>query len=134
MDSTPVTGPPVVLIVEDNLEQRTLLREFLADVLTCDLREAGDGDAALGAVRCCRPDLVLLDLHIPPAGGMQVLQTLRADALLSDVPVIVLSGSRLPADIARVEAAGACRYIEKPYDLDELETAVLAALRPPTVA
>ena len=71
---------------------------------------------------------MLLDLHIPPHGGLQVLQELRADASLARVPVIVMSGSRAPADIATIEAAGVSRFIEKPYDLDELENAIFSML------
>ncbi len=127
--STRSTGsPPVLLLVEDNPEQRGLLREFLSDILPCDLREAPDGHAALHHARAQRPNLVLLDLQVPPHGGIQVLQTLRSEAALGDVPVIVMSGSRLPSDLAEVAAAGVFCFIEKPYSLDDLESAIFAAL------
>ena len=71
-----------------------LIREFVSELLPCELREAPDGLTALAQARDCRPNLVLLDLHIPPHGGLQVLQELRADATLAQVPVIVMSGSR----------------------------------------
>ena len=119
---------PVVLLVEDNPEQRGLLREFLSDILPCDLREAPDGYVALDQARARRPNLVLLDLQVPPHGGIQVLQTLRSEAALGDVPVIVMSGSRLPADLEEVATADVFCFIEKPYSLDDLESAIFAAL------
>ncbi|HMA33016.1 MAG TPA: response regulator [Chloroflexia bacterium] len=127
----PHSPPPVLLVVEDNLEQRALLREFLPEIVRCDLREAADGVSALAEAQACRPSLVLLDLHIPPRGGIDLLHTLRADAALASVPVIILSGSRLAADLERVAQAGVFRFIEKPYNLDDLETAVHAALDAP---
>src|SRR6476661_1826842 len=125
------TPAPVLLVVEDNVDQRTLLREFLGDVLPCDLREAADGVSALEQAQDRRPNLVLLDLQIPPQGGLQLLGEMRAHAQLADVPVIVLSGSRAADDLAGVEAAGVFRFIEKPYDLDDLESAVVAARSAP---
>jgi CheY-like chemotaxis protein len=119
---------PVLLVVEDSADQRMLIREFVSELLPCELREAPDGLTAMVQARDCRPNLVLLDLHIPPHGGLQVLQELRADATLAQVPVIVMSGSRAPADLATIEAAGGSRFIEKPYDLDELESAIFSML------
>lgn len=119
---------PVLLVVEDSPEQRMLLGEFLTDVLPCQVWEAADGDTALAHAQAHPPDLVLTDLHIPPRGGLPFLRALRANPLFTQVPVIVLSGSRRPEDIAAIEAVGACRFIEKPYDLDDLEAAILACL------
>ncbi len=126
-DSAP-TPLPVLLLVEDNAEQRLMLREFFADFLACDLREAAEGNAAMALALDCPPDLVLLDLHIPPHGGLSLLQTMRDDPRLANVPVIVVSGSRLPSERAAVLAAGAYCFVEKPYDLDLLESRVLGAL------
>lgn len=128
MTTVPNDHNPVLLVVEDSADQRMLIREFVSELLPCELREAPDGLTAMAQARDCRPNLVLLDLHIPPHGGLQVLQELRADATLAQVPVIVMSGSRAPADLATIEAAGGSRFIEKPYDLDELESAIFSML------
>jgi CheY-like chemotaxis protein len=128
MTTVPNDHNPVLLVVEDSADQRMLIREFVSELLPCELREAPDGLTAMAQARDCRPNLVLLDLHIPPHGGLQVLQELRADATLAQVPVIVMSGSRAPADLATIEAAGVSRFIEKPYDLDELESAIFSVL------
>ena len=123
------SSTPVVLLVEDSAEQRLLLREFLADILTADFCEAADADTGYAHVRARTPDLVLLDLHVPPHGGLALLHALRADPALRHVQVIVLSGSRRPEDLAVIAAAAPCRFIEKPYDLDVLEAAILECLQ-----
>jgi CheY-like chemotaxis protein len=123
-----VPATPVLLVVEDNLEQRTLLREFLPEIVRCDLKEASDSNTALVHLRDCRPDIVLLDLHVPPRGGQAILHAIADDPYLADVRVIVLSGSRAPADLALIDNDYVFRFLEKPYNLDDLEDAVRAAL------
>jgi CheY-like chemotaxis protein len=122
---------PVLLVVEDNPEQRMLLGEFIPDVLACELHLVENTEAALVHARIRRPDLVLLDLQVPPHGGMEMLRALRSDAELLGVSVIVLSGSHRAEEVAAVEAEGGCRFIEKPYDLDVLEQAILDCLPKP---
>ena len=66
------------------------------------------------------PALVLLDLHLPDLPGEQVLARLKAEPLLRDIPVVVLSADALPATIARLKAAGATDYLTKPLDVPRL--------------
>ncbi len=120
---------PVLLIVEDSPEQRMLLREFIADLLPCALHEAGDTDTGLTLARRHRPDLLLMDLYLPPRGGMVLLRTITADPQFQDTQVIVLSGSRRAEEIAEIEKLDACRFIEKPYNLDDLEAAIFECLK-----
>ena len=121
---------PVLLIVEDSPDQRMLLREFIADILPCTLHEAARPSTALTLAGRTPPDLVLMDLHVPPRGGMAVLRALRAGPQFTSTQIIVLSGSRRADEIAEIEAAAACRFIEKPYNLDDLEAvAIFACLK-----
>ncbi|WP_207425826.1 PleD family two-component system response regulator [Pedobacter sp. SYSU D00535] len=64
------------------------------------------------------PDLIFLDLWMPQLPGDQVLKTIREDAAISDIPVVVMSASRDGAQIAR--EAGANDFLAKPFDIDEL--------------
>ncbi len=131
LNTTESEAAPVLLIVEDNPEQRMLLSEFIPEILPCALHLVSDAEAALARARAHHPHLVLLDLHVPPHGGIALLRALRGDVQLSDVAVIVLSGSHRAEDVAAVEAEGGCRFIEKPYDLDVLEQAILDCLPKP---
>lgn len=74
---------------------------------------AADGEAALEAVRRARPTLVLLDIRMPKMGGVQVLEALRADPALKDLPVVMLTNYSDPNLVERCLALGAAGYLVK---------------------
>jgi signal transduction histidine kinase/ActR/RegA family two-component response regulator len=116
--------PLDVLYIEDNRSNVEVIAAFLAPHAHVQLRTATTGDAGLALARARRPDIILLDIHLPGMDGYEVLQRLRADAALSDVPVIALSADAMPHDVQRGLAAGFDRYIAKPVDLAELSGAL----------
>jgi CheY-like chemotaxis protein len=83
-----------VLVVDDEESVRRLIVETLSSE-GYSLREAADGHAALAAIRAQPPDAVLLDLLMPGLDGFGVLEQLRQDPELLDLPVVVLTGKRL---------------------------------------
>lgn len=107
---------PVVLIVDDEIQVRRLLRVTL-EGSGYRVLEASDGQSGLSEVAMQRPDVVLLDLGLPDSSGISVLQRLRE---WSDVPVIILTV--LDSDQDKVEAldAGADDYVTKPFSIPEL--------------
>jgi CheY-like chemotaxis protein len=66
-----------------------------------------------------KPDLILLDLHLPDIPGHEVLDRLRADPATANIPVVVISADATAGAQARLRAAGARGYLTKPIDLDE---------------
>ena len=115
-------GRSTILVCDDD----DRLRELMKVTLGGDYRyvEATDGDAALAACRAERPDLVLLDVMLPGASGLEVLEALRGDARLRDVPVIVVSAWQTPDDQAAAATAGADDFLGKPFELEDLTEAV----------
>lgn len=109
-----------VLYVEDNPSNVDVISAFLARQANIRLRTAADGAAGLALAKAQRPDIVLLDIHLPGMDGYRVLAELRADAQLRRVPVVALSADAMPHDVQRGLAAGFDRYITKPVDLGEL--------------
>jgi CheY-like chemotaxis protein len=111
-----------VLIVEDDALQARLLCECLARTgLGGSVSMVYDGDEALAWLRRARdgseyrlPDLVLLDFQLPGLDGAEVVQAIRAEPGLSHIPVLVVSTSAEPGDVARAYASGANCYIRKP--------------------
>lgn len=89
------------------------------------VRRVKDAVAGLKALRQGRPDLILLDVVLPGMSGFEFLELLRRE---SRVPVMLISGRRRPADLARGAALGADDYLVKPFSLDELRARVKAAL------
>ena len=113
---------PTILICDDDEPLRELMKVTLGD----DYRyvEAPDGETALTLCREERPDLVLLDVMLPGANGLQVLEALRADDRLERLPVVVVSAWQTPDDRAAAATAGADGFLGKPFELEELTTAV----------
>jgi CheY-like chemotaxis protein/nitrogen-specific signal transduction histidine kinase len=90
-----------VLVVDDDPAFRSVVRHVLAP--SADrVSEVGDGAGALLAMRFERPDLVLLDLDIPPPDGRTVLAEMRQDQRLDDVPVVVVTSAELDGDQRRM--------------------------------
>jgi len=135
-EDAPMVAPPAVarlafdvLYVEDKASNIEVIAAFLARHPNIRLRTARDGVTGLVLAREKRPDIVMLDIHLPDMSGYQVLQQLRADPGLRDIPVLALSADAMLHDIQRGLAAGFDRYIAKPVDLNQLLGAVNTLLR-----
>jgi DNA-binding response OmpR family regulator len=81
---------------------------------------APDGETGLRLAVAERPDLVLLDLHLPDLPGDEVLRELRLDARTRSIPVVVLSADATEDRIRRLVAAGARTYLTKPLHIGRL--------------
>ena len=121
------TRPARILLVEDNEADVRLTREALREAGDgVRLTAVGDGEQALAYLRrqegfseAPRPDLVLLDLNLPRKNGREVLREIKADHRLSLIPVVVLSTSASPSDVAACYELHANAYVTKPRDFDE---------------
>jgi CheY-like chemotaxis protein len=109
-----------ILICDDEVTMRLLLRVVLNSEY--EFSEAADGFEALELARRAKPDLVVLDIMLPGGNGLVLLEQLRADPALRDIPAIVLTAS--PDFEAAALAVGAERFFTKPFDPDELRAAV----------
>jgi CheY-like chemotaxis protein len=111
-----------ILLVEDNPGDAQLVRMAFAEALaSARVSVVTDGEAALARLREeGPPDLLLLDLNLPGLTGHEVLQSIRADAALRRLPVVVLSSSDAEADVTRSYELGANSHIVKPGDVDAL--------------
>ena len=125
------------LYIEDNLPNVQLMEGILAYRPEVRLLTALEGETGVDMARQHRPDVILLDLHLPDINGDEVLRRLRADENLKNVPVIIISADATPGQIERLLAAGANEYLAKPFNiarllniLDQHFLAVEAAKRP----
>jgi len=113
-----ISNRPLVLVVDDDqpiqILMQSLLREFGFNPVT-----AGSGEAAMTTVKNgVRPDLVLLDIHMPGMTANEAIRALRDEDGLAELPILILSGERLSP--REVEAMGANGAIQKPFDIAEL--------------
>ena len=98
------------------------------------LLTAPEGETVQELVRRQRPDLVLLDLHLPGIDGEEVLRRLRADPRTADLPVVMVSADVNPWHRERLLEAGADDYLTKPLDVPRflgVVNGLLVAAAPP---
>ncbi|MFF1699417.1 response regulator [Streptomyces sp. NPDC058257] len=130
--TTPAATPIDVLLVEDDPGDELMTREAFEDnKIRNKLHVARDGEEALDFLyqrgeyaRVPRPDLILLDLNLPKYDGRQVLEKIKSDPDLKDIPVVVLTTSAAEEDILRSYKLHANAYVTKPVDLDQFIAAV----------
>jgi chemotaxis family two-component system response regulator Rcp1 len=116
-----------MLLVEDNPGDVRLIVETLEEYrLYNTLNVVSNGIEALAYLRqeghhadATRPDLILLDLNLPRMDGREVLAEIKTDASLRQIPVVVLTTSDQPQDVADCYDQHANCYITKPLDFDE---------------
>jgi CheY-like chemotaxis protein len=111
------TDARTVLCVEDNGSNVRLLERALAGRPHVTLEIARTGRLGVEIALDLRPDLILLDLHLPDHSGDEVLRVLRTDPRTATIPVVMLSGDALPGTAARLLAAGATAFLAKPLDI-----------------
>jgi CheY-like chemotaxis protein len=116
----PEAGVKVLYVEDDEMSMR-LVETVLRRRGDCVLLSARDGEAGLRLAAGMRPDLVLLDLHLPDMSGERFLRCLQAPAHAGTAPVVVLSADARPETAARLLAAGAAHFLTKPLDLAQLQ-------------
>ncbi len=84
-----------IVIIEDELDARVLLRRILQYTRKYNIFEAADGNSGINLIRTEKPDLVLLDLMLPGIDGFTILDMMKADVELRDIPVIVITAKDL---------------------------------------
>jgi CheY-like chemotaxis protein len=109
-----------VLYVEDNETNVEIMRAMLAQRPQVVLEVATLGLDGLEAARRLRPDLILLDMHLPDISGQELLRHLKQDDDAAAIPVVVVSADATPARIQQALTLGAARYVTKPIDLAAL--------------
>jgi adenylate cyclase len=120
--------PPLILIVDDNADNREILEARLASQ-GYQTTQAIDGEEALQAVRAQLPDLILLDVMMPKLDGFEVTRQLRADPTLPYIPIILVTAKVALQDVVHGLDAGADEYLTKPVEHAALVARVRANLR-----
>ena len=105
------------LYIEDNLPNVQLMEGILAHRPQVRLLSAGQGALGIELARQNRPDVILLDLHLPDINGDEVLRQLRADDATRQIPIVMISADATPGQIERMLAAGANDYLSKPFGI-----------------
>ncbi len=110
----------VVHYVEDNETNVEVMRGVLAQRPQVRMDVSITGLDGLAAIRARRPDLILLDMHLPDISGMDLLHHLKQDPATADIPVVIVSADALVDQIDAALDAGAPRYLTKPVSVSQL--------------
>jgi len=116
-----------ILIVEDNDKNMKLVRDVLQAKGYATI-EAGTGEDGVRLAAEHKPDLVLMDIHLPGISGIEALSRLRADAATAAIPVAAVTASVMQQDRAMIMDAGFDAYVSKPISLREFVDTVRTLL------
>jgi len=108
-----------ILIADDKPSSRELICTLLEHA-GYEVCEAGDGVEALEVAREAKPDLILLDIHMPKLDGYGTVQEMRRDERLKHLPIVALTASAMRGDHDKAVRAGFTAYITKPVSLTAL--------------
>ncbi len=112
-----------VAVIEDDPDIADIVR-FTLEAEDAQVRVARDGVTGLALITSWAPDLVLLDVAMPQKDGFQVLDALRCNTRIRQMPVIMMTARNQGADVQQALSAGADDYLVKPFDLNALITKV----------
>ncbi|MGH9274136.1 MAG: diguanylate cyclase domain-containing protein [Acidimicrobiales bacterium] len=130
MVAAPVEGPkrPRLVVIEDDEHLRELVRHVM-EPIGWDVTTTASAALGHSAITAGDPDVVVLDLNLPDASGLAVLATLQADELTAWIPVVVVSGDHTRHAATAALLNGAQDFVTKPFEVEELQARLTAALR-----
>jgi len=117
-----------ILIIEDDPAYCSMM-ELILQMEGFDARTASDGQSGLALLRGKRPDLILCDIMMPGMDGHSVLEVLKGDDRLVDIPFIFVTALAEREHVRGGMSAGADDYLPKPFSADELLAAVTSRIR-----
>ena len=118
----------VILYIEDNVDNRTLIRRILT-AEGYELKEAANAGEALATLNLMHPDLILMDINMPDVDGYTLTAQIRAMSGFESVPIVALTANVMRGDRERSLEAGCDGYIQKPIDIDILPQQIERYLR-----
>lgn len=117
-----------ILYVEDNVDNRTLVRRILM-AEGYNLLEAVNAAQALEVLQSSQPDLILMDINMPDMDGYSLTAKIKKTPGLENIPIVALTANVMRGDRERSLEAGCDGYIQKPIDIDLLSEQIERFLR-----
>jgi len=116
-----MSKPSSILYVEDDAPSREIMQLLVQDLMGIQaLSIFEDSHNFLERVRALepRPEIILLDIHVPPMSGFEMLMLLRTESEFANTPIVALTASVMNEEVARLRQAGFNAIIPKPLDMD----------------
>jgi len=115
----PTESKGTILYVEDNVDNRTLVRRILVSE-DYELLEAVNAMDALRVLESAKPDLILMDINMPDMDGYTLTSRIKTTPGFERVPILALTANVMRGDKEKTLEAGCDGYIQKPLDIDQL--------------
>jgi two-component system chemotaxis response regulator CheY len=110
-----------VLVVDDFATMRKIVRNILKQIGFEDISEAEDGNAALRVLKNEKIGLVVTDWNMPNMSGLELLQEIRRDSQISNLPVLMVTAEGLKENVMEAIKAGVNNYVVKPFTAEVLQ-------------
>lgn len=123
----PGSDKTTVLLVEDNQMNKILVREILT-LNGYAIIEASSGTEALKVLSTQKPDLILMDLHLPEMDGVTATRIIKCDESNRSIPVLALTASAMKGEEDEILCKGFDGYVAKPIEVKKLLEAITANL------
>ena len=121
---------PTVLYIEDNRDNRMLVRRILmASDYEFQVQEADNARTGIEMASQNPPDLILMDMSMPEMDGLSATRILRGIDHLRDIPIVALTANAMEGDREKSLEAGCTGYIRKPVDVDKLPDEIYHYIR-----
>jgi two-component system, chemotaxis family, chemotaxis protein CheY len=117
-----------ILIVEDSVTTRALIRAIIEEIGDFNAIEAGSGFEALKLLPTQEFNLVITDVNMPDINGLELINFIKNNSRYSHIPLIIVSTERSDEDRKRGMALGAMAYITKPFKAHELQEVIKQAI------
>jgi two-component system cell cycle response regulator DivK len=112
-----MAAPKTILHIEDNLENRVLIRRLLMSV-GYEVLEAENAHQAMDILSVSMPHLILMDINMPDIDGYSLTTELKSRSNFNKVPIVAITANVMRGDREKVFKSGCNGYIEKPIDVD----------------
>lgn len=117
-----------MILVEGSVPQSRIIVDRLHQVGAHQIEVAANGRLALELMRAHKPDLVLSAMYFDDMTGTELIEAMRSDNELADVPFMLISSEQRPRNLEPIRQAGVLAILPKPFEIDELRTALYASL------
>lgn len=117
-----------VLLVEDNHMNKILVREILT-LNGYEIIDANSGTEALKMLSMDRPDIILMDIHLPEMDGITATRIIKADEKNRSIPVLALTASAMRGEEDKILSKGFDGYVAKPIEVKKLLEAISSSLK-----
>ncbi len=117
-----------ILIVEDSVTTRALMRAIIEEMGDFNTIEAGSGFEALKLLPTQEFSRVITDVNMPDSNGLELINFIKTNPRYSHIPLIIVSTERSDEDKKRGMALGAAAYVTKPFKAQELQAVIRTAI------